>query len=199
MKELLESSIILENKRIRLEPLTADNAPLLLNIVFEPSLWKFIPNRVTTKEDFDNYIELTLDDKQKGLAYPFIVTDKQSGKVVGSTRYGNISVKDKRVEIGWTWYTQAVQKTGLNRACKYELLKFAFEKLNCNRVELKTSFLNEKSRKAIAGIGATQEGIFRQHIINSDGTIRDTVYFSIIKSEWPAIKETIFKEWSEAE
>ena len=119
-----------------------------------------------------------------------------TGKIAGSTRFGNISPVHRRVEIGWTWYAPVFQRTGLNRACKFELLQFAFEKLNCIRVELKTGSLNMQSQTAIAKIGATKEGILRKHMIQDDVSFRDTVYFSILQDEWPSIKHSIFKEFA---
>jgi RimJ/RimL family protein N-acetyltransferase len=114
--------------------------------------------------------------------------DKVSGKAIGSTRFGNIDVINKRAEIGWTWITPQFQRTFVNTEAKYLMLKHAFEVWECNRVEFKTDALNEKSRNAILRIGAKQEGIFRQHVITYSGRLRDSVYFSIINSEWPEVK-----------
>ncbi|HKW88584.1 MAG TPA: GNAT family protein, partial [Candidatus Acidoferrales bacterium] len=109
-------------------------------------------------------------------------------RAIGSTRYGNVSRENRRVEIGWTWVAREWQRTRVNTECKYLLLNYAFEALGCIRVELKTDSLNERSRAAILRIGAKQEGIFRNHMITSTGRIRHTVYFSIVDSEWPQVK-----------
>jgi RimJ/RimL family protein N-acetyltransferase len=122
------------------------------------------------------------------VSLPFVIVDQASNRIIGSTRYGNIDTTHRRLEIGWTWLTPGFQRGLANTEAKRLLLTHAFETLGVNRVELKTDALNEKSRKAIARIGATQEGIFRKHLITASGRVRDTVYFSIIDSEWPAIK-----------
>lgn len=198
VKELLQHEIILENRRVRLEPLALHHYEALKAIAFTESLWLFTSSRILTQAEFDGYMTAAIADREKGSSYPFVVIDKQNNQVVGSTRYGNITPEHRRLEIGWTWYTPTVQGTGLNQACKFELLQFAFEKLDCIRVELKTSLLNERSRRAIAGIGAQQEGILRSHIINPDGTVRDTVMFSILQAEWAGIKGSIFGDYVEA-
>lgn len=187
--------IVLQNDRVRLEPLTAAHYEALHAIAFDEELWRYTSSRILNEDEFEWYMQSAIADRAKGLSYPFVVIDRASGKVAGSTRYGNISEEHKRIEIGWTWYARAYQGTGINKACKYELLRFAFDVLGCVRVELKTSVLNERSRRAIAGIGARQEGILRSHIINPDGTLRDTVYFSILSTEWPVIRQEIFREF----
>jgi RimJ/RimL family protein N-acetyltransferase len=135
-----------------------------------------------------NYISAALNRQADGVALPFAVVAREAGRAVGSTRYGNIDRSHRRVEIGWTWYGRAWQRTAVNTECKYLLLRHAFETLGCIRVEFKTDALNERSRKAILRIGATQEGIFRKHMVLPSGRIRDTVYFSITNDEWPKVK-----------
>lgn len=198
MTELLLQPIILENFKARLEPLTSSHFDLLATIGLEPSLWQFTSAKIFNAADLNKYLATALEEKQQGLSYPFIIYDVATGKVAGCTRFGNITPKHKRLEIGWTWYAKEFQRTGLNRACKFELLRLAFEKLGCIRVELKTGSLNIPSQTAIGKIGATKEGVLRSHMINDDGSSRDTVYFSILQTEWPAIKESIFKEFNNA-
>lgn len=180
---------ILENSRAMLEPLQAHHFSLLLPVAMEKALWQFTSIVVNTEADFQRYFNTALAEKKAGEAYPFAVYDKHTGHYAGSTRYGNISFVHKRAEIGWTWYHPLAQRTGLNKACKSLLLNFGFDVLQLNRIELKTSLLNLKSQGAILKIGAVKEGIFRNHIVNADGTTRDSVYFSFIKQEWPATKE----------
>jgi len=114
---------------------------------------------------------------------------------LAATRYANIEFAHKKLEIGWTWINPSLQGTGFNKHCKFLLLSFGFEILGLNRIELKTSHLNLKSQKAMMKIGAIREGLFRKNIINDDGTLRDTMYFSFINDEWPEIKQRIFKEF----
>ncbi len=134
------------------------------------------------------YIETALSEQERGVSLPFAIVEKGTGRAIGSTRYGNIERGHHRVEIGWTWVAREWQRTAINTEAKYLLLRHAFESLGCMRVELKTDSLNEKSRAAILRIGGKEEGIFRNHMITASGRIRHTVYFSIIDSEWPAVK-----------
>ena len=130
-------------------------------------------------------------ERKQFLSYPFAVYDKQYECYAGSTRYGNISFPNKRLEIGWTWYDKNLQGTGLNKACKDLLLSYGFETLGLNRIEQKTSLLNQRSQAAMTKLGATREGVFRKHMVNEDGTIRDSVYFSYISDDWEMIKKNI--------
>ncbi|HNG62573.1 MAG TPA: GNAT family protein, partial [Ferruginibacter sp.] len=128
-------------------------------------------------------------------SYPFAYFHKKENRYVGSTRYANIDFDNKRLEIGWTWINPSLQGTGFNKHCKFLLLRYGFETMGLNRIELKTSHLNLKSQKAMRKIGAIEEGTFRNHIINEDGTLRHTMYFSFISDEWPEIKSRIFGEF----
>jgi RimJ/RimL family protein N-acetyltransferase len=194
-ENFFEQDHVLENERARIEPLTEKHFELLLPIAMHTELWEFTGAKVRSEADFKRYFDAALTEKKAGNSYPFAIYDKQHNQYAGCTRYGNISFPNKRVEIGWTWYLPALQRTGINKACKFLLLSFGFETLGLNRIELKTSILNLKSQGAMLKIGAVKEGVLRSHMINEDGLVRDTVYFSFIAPEWPAIKETIFKEF----
>jgi N-acetyltransferase len=158
----------------------------------EPSLWAVSINKIVTQDDLQQYLKTAIQHRETGQAVPFTIIDKQTNTIAGSTRYGNISFDHKRLEIGWTWLGVEFQKTGLNRACKYELLQYAFETLHMQRVELKTDALNTNSREAMRKMGATEEGILRRHMITEGGRSRDSVYFSIIADEWPKIRQEKF-------
>ena len=138
-----------------------------------------------------DYVNTALDEQKCGVSLPFVIIDADTNEVIGCTRYGNVERTHKRMEIGWTWVTPGRQRTPVNSEAKLLLLTHAFESLGANRVELKTDALNMKSRNAIGRIGAVQEGIFRQHMITAKGRVRDTVYFSIIQAEWPAVKQRL--------
>ena len=196
MQQLFSMPVILQNKKARLIPLQKEHFEELKSIAFDESLWKYTITKIYTEDDLRNYIEIAIEEREKFQSYPFVIYDVATGKIAGSTRYGNISSEHRRVEIGWTWYAPVFQRTGLNRACKFELLQYAFEKLNCIRVELKTGSLNLTSQTAIAKIGATKEGVLRKHMIQEDGSFRDTVYFSILQDEWPSVKQSIFMEFA---
>lgn len=180
--------VTLEGHLVRLEPLSQAHHAGLSGIGLDEQLWRWIPIPVRTAEEMSAYIATALDERARGVSLPFALIEKSSGRAIGCTRYGNIDRTHHRVEIGWTWVAPAWQRTGVNTEAKYLLLQHAFETLGCIRVELKTDSLNEKSRAAILRIGAKEEGIFRNHMITASGRIRHTVYFSILDSEWPAVK-----------
>ena len=194
-ENFFDTNLILENSRVKLTPLQKRDIDQLEKIAYEPSLWRLGLSNIKEKKDLQNYIDKALEEKRNKTAYPFLIFDKQTNSVAGSTRFGNISFENKRLEIGWTWIHPAFQGTGLNKACKFLLLQYAFEILQCNRVELKTDVLNKQSQKAMKKIGAKQEGIFRKHSVTSEGRTRDSIFFSFINDEWPEIKQTIFKEF----
>ena len=183
--------VILAGKSVRLEPLSMNHLQGLSEVAFDASIWKWNPSAVFNQEDLKNYIELALEDKQKGIALPFATIAQSSNKVIGSTRFANIDTKNRRVEIGWTWISPNWQRSTINTEAKFLMLQHAFEIWNCIRVELKTDVLNEQSRKAILRIGAKEEGILRRHVICDSGRIRDTIYFSILDSEWLEVKNNL--------
>ena len=180
--------VTLSGAVVRLEPLTPEHAEPLCRVGLDPELWRWIPVQVTNLDEMRAYIAAALDEQKRGVSLPFAVVEQATSAPIGSTRYGNIERAHCRLEIGWTWYGAAYQRTGVNTEAKLLLLTHAFETLGANRVELKTDALNQKSRNAILRIGATQEGIFRKHVICQSGRIRDTVYFSIVDTEWPDVK-----------
>ena len=186
--EMIVTPVTLEGKHIQLEPLLCAHHAALAEIGLDEDLWRWIPVLVCTPEEMSAYIDAALAEQARGISLPFTIIERASGKTIGTTRYANIERTHRRVEIGWTWVAKPWQRTAVNTEAKYLLLRHAFETLGCIRVELKTDSLNEKSRAAILRIGASQEGIFRNHMITASGRIRHTVYFSIVDSEWPAVK-----------
>ncbi len=181
--------VTLQGRHVRLEPLSRDHVEALTKIGLDPQLWTWIPFPVTTPDEMRSYVETALEEQRNGQSLPFAVV--VNGTPIGSTRFGNISLPNKRVEIGWTWYAPTHQRTPVNTESKLLLLTHAFERLGMIRVELKTDALNAKSRAAIARIGGVQEGIFRRHLICQSGRVRDTVYFSMLDSEWPQKKAAL--------
>jgi N-acetyltransferase len=186
--EMIVTPVTLQGRQVRLEPLAMAHLAGLAQIGLDEELWRWIPTAVRTQEEMAAYIETALQEQERGVSLPFAILEKATGRAIGSTRYGNIDRVHHRVEIGWTWVAREWQRTAMNTEAKYLLLRHAFESLGCMRVELKTDALNERSRAAILRIGAKEEGIFRNHMITASGRIRHSVYFSIIDSEWPAVK-----------
>jgi RimJ/RimL family protein N-acetyltransferase len=178
----------LEGTYVRLEPLGLHHLEPLAEVGTDPELWRWTVAAVTDRDGMRRYIESALADRGAGSAEPFATVERASGQVVGSTRFGNIDRANRRTEIGWTWIAKAWQRTALNTEAKYLMLRQAFDVDRCVRVELKTDALNARSRAAILRLGAHEEGTLRQHMITASGRLRDTVYFSILDSEWPAVK-----------
>ena len=183
--------VILEGQRVRMEPLEARHLDALAEFAFGEGVWKWTANIVNTREDLQRYVDRALKEKEDGVSLPFVTVHRESGRVVGSTRFGNIDRENRKAEIGWTWVDPTWQRTFVNTEAKLLMLTHAFETWKCIRVELKTDALNTKSRAAIRRIGAVEEGTLRNHMIIESGRFRDSVYFSIIESEWPAVKNNL--------
>lgn len=177
----------LEGPHARLEPLSRDHKDGLVEAVKDGELWKLWYTSIPAPETMDAEIARRLGLQTSGAMLPFTVKDT-AGKIAGMTTYMNVDAANRRVEIGSTWYAQRVQRTPLNTQCKLLLLTHAFEKLNCIAVEFRTHFFNHQSRRGIERLGAKQDGILRNHQVAPNGTLRDTVVYSIIGSEWPTVK-----------
>jgi RimJ/RimL family protein N-acetyltransferase len=193
---MLVEPITLEGQYIRLAPLSLGHHPQLCQVGLEEEIWHWMPQPVRTPEEMRAFIETALAWQAAGTALPFATVEKATGRAVGSTRFGNIDRVNRHVEIGWTWLGLEWQRTAANTEAKYLMLRHAFETWQCLRVEFKTDALNERSRQALLRIGAKEEGIFRSHIITASGRIRDSVYYSIIASEWPAAKAHLEESFS---
>ena len=190
-------NIILENERVLLRPLTVmDFENLKAAAATDENLLRYSPLTIETSEKLAFYIENAFVLRTKQDRYTFSVFDKKANQYAGSTSFYAISNKDERIAIGATWIGKPFQRTGLNRNMKFVMMQYAFETLNCERVELHTDARNQRSRQAIKGIGGVEEGILRHFTVMSDGFRRDTVCFSILKEEWESLKKTIFKGFS---
>jgi len=184
-----DEEIILENNFALLRPINkADIDNLLAIAIKDKDLLQFSPVPVYTKSLLKEYIDKAVDNRLNKSRYTFIVFDKIQNAYAGSTAFLNVSNPDDRLEIGATWYGKEFQRTGLNRNCKYLLLQYAFDNLEAERVEFKTDERNSASRKAIEKIGGQFEGILRRHTLMYDGFRRNTVYYSILRSEWSKLK-----------
>jgi RimJ/RimL family protein N-acetyltransferase len=179
--------ITLQGPHARLEPLSQDHHDGLVEAVRDGELWKLWYTFVPKPEDMRKEIDRRLGLQTAGSMLPWTVFDPD-GRIAGMTTYMNVDAPNRRVEIGSTWYARRVQRSALNTQCKLILLDHAFEKLNCIAVEFRTHFFNHQSRRGIERLGAKQDGILRSHAIAPNGTLRDTVVYSIIASEWPTVK-----------
>ena len=184
--------VTLTGRYVRLEPLTEEHVPGLAKIGVGQSFWHFmLYGDMSSEDDMRNWVKDMLARAGKGADMPFVVVHLESGRLAGATRYLNIMPKDRGLEIGGTWYGTEFQRTVVNTECKYLLLKHAFETLQAIRVQLKTDSRNERSQRAIERLGGVKEGVLRNHMIMPDGYIRHSVFYSIIDSEWPAVKKRL--------
>jgi len=182
------TATVLEGETVRLEPLHARHFDDLFAVGIDADLWQISLTPMRTPQELLAYLNEALQEAENRASVPFAIIHRESGKAIGSSRFANISPQHRRLEIGWTWIAKEWQRTPVNTEAKYLMLRHAFEQLSFYRVELKTDALNERSRKAILRIGAKEEGTLRGHMVTSGGRIRDTVYYSILAPEWPAVK-----------
>jgi N-acetyltransferase len=181
--------VVLTGRIVRLEPMTEAHIPALAEIGVGQDFWHtMLYGEMKTEDDIRNWV---LDILSRKGDVPFVVIHLASGRVAGATRYMNIIHRDRGLEIGGTWYGMEFQRTGVNTECKYILLRHAFESLGAIRVQLKTDSRNLRSQQAIERIGGVKEGVLRNHLILLDGTIRHSVFYSILDSEWPEVKKRL--------
>ena len=181
--------IILSGGLVRLEPLSRRHVEALAQVGLDPALWRWNPRPpLTTREEMAAYVEDALAQQATGCALPFATRERTSGMVVGCTRFHTVEPTQPRIEIGYTWISPRWQGSGVNTEAKYLMLCHAFQTLGCVRVEFKTDALNARSRAAILGLGAIEEGTLRHHMVTASGRLRDSVYFGITASEWPGVR-----------
>ncbi|WLD57121.1 GNAT family N-acetyltransferase [Salinispirillum sp. LH 10-3-1] len=182
---------VLIGQLVELRPLSRDHTTDLQRVILNSQLADLWYTSVPRPEEVADYIDRALADRDKGIAMPYIVRLRSSGAAVGCTRYCNADASAPNLEIGYTWYSPKVQRTGVNTECKYLMLEHAFESLDCIAVYFRTHFMNRRSRAAIERLGAKQDGIIRNHQRLPDGSYRDTVVYSIIDNEWPAVRNRL--------
>ncbi|MFN8580701.1 MAG: GNAT family protein [Gemmatimonadaceae bacterium] len=189
----MPETVELTGKVVRLEPLRIEHLDGLCRVGLDPAIWRWMPVHVRDREGMRAFIDDALKAAETGEAVPFAIRRLSDGDLVGSTRFMSIVRMHRRVEIGGTWITPSVQRSAVNTECKLLLLEHAFDVWRCQRVEFKTNALNRASRDAILRLGAREEGTFRKHMMNDDGTSRDSVYFSIVDDEWPGIRARLLQ------
>ena len=180
--------VTLRGVHVTLEPLEPSHTDDIARAVTDGELWRLWYTSVPAPERVGEWLATALDMRDRQGALPFAVRSNATGEIVGSTRYFNVDAAHRRLEIGHTWYARRVQRTALNTECKLLLLRHAFESLGCIAVEFRTHWFNHASRAAIARLGAKQDGVLRNHQLMPDGSRRDTVVFSIVDGEWPAVR-----------
>jgi N-acetyltransferase len=190
----MDNKITLEGMTVKLMPMELGQVDDLWEAGQNQSIWEFTSSKVRNKEEMKKVIEAALVEREKGTQIPFIVVDKETDKIIGSSRYLDISKIHKTLEIGWTWYSPDFWRTSANTETKMLMLQHAFEKMKVNRVQFCTDSRNVRSQNAISRLGAQREGVLRKHRIIADGYVRDTVVFSILKEEWPQIKTGLLEK-----
>lgn len=181
----------LENEHVLLRPVTPQDRAALRAIAMAPAIWRYFVAEIKTPADFDAFFDASMADQAAGRRISFHITDKHSGRVAGSMSYGNLAEQDRRIEIGWSWLGLDFQGKGINRWAKFLLLEHAFERLAAERVEFKTDELNEQARRGLRNIGAVEEGILRSYNPMPGGRRRNAVFYSVIRSEWPYVREQL--------
>jgi RimJ/RimL family protein N-acetyltransferase len=180
--------VVLEGKHIRLEPLAIDHTSGLLAAAAYPEIWRWMPFTIESEEQMQGFLKVALKMAEAKTALPFAIISKTADRPIGSTGYWYIESRHRRLEIGASWVTPKWQRSAVNTEAKYLMLRHAFEEMGCIRVEFKVDSLNEKSRIALKRIGATEEGLLRNHMIQPDGRKRHSICFSVIEEEWPEVK-----------
>ncbi|HET7703962.1 MAG TPA: GNAT family protein [Candidatus Limnocylindrales bacterium] len=180
--------VTLEGRRVNLVPLELEHVPRLAEVALDPALWRWTLARPTDEAGLRAWVEAAIASRESGTELPFVILEAGTGRPIGSSRYLNIVLEHRRLEIGWTWVAPPWQRTGANREAKLLMLSHAFDTLGCRRVEFKTDSRNEPSRTALIGIGARFEGIFRNHMVMPEGRMRHSAYYSVIDEEWPAVR-----------
>lgn len=183
--------IELEGELIKLVPLTLEYKDALVEAASDGELWNLWFTSVPSAKTVDAYLNFALKEKEAKRSLPFVVIHKETGEIIGSTRFCNATPEHRRAEIGYTWYAKSYQKSKVNTECKLLMLTHAFESLDAIAIEFKTNWHNHPSRNAILRLGAKQDGVIRNHRLDKDGVIRDTVIFSIICSEWGSVKKAL--------
>ncbi|MET8849731.1 GNAT family protein [Amycolatopsis sp. NPDC004625] len=183
--------VVLVNDRVELRRVRLTDRAAFERIAFEEEIWRYFVARISSADELDDFLETAVADTLRGARIVFAIVDRGTGRVVGSSAYGNLAEAERRVEIGWSWLAAVARRTGVNRAAKLALLDHAFGELGCERVEFKTDVLNTPARTALAKLGAQEEGVLRSFNYMPGGRRRDVVYYSILRAEWPAVRERL--------
>ncbi|HEY0020866.1 MAG TPA: GNAT family protein [Longimicrobium sp.] len=185
---MIQPLVTLKNEHVVLRPMAESDLDAFARIAYDAGIWKYFVADAGTEEGLRVFVDAALKEHGGGTRVPFTIVDAASGAVVGSTSYGSISERDRRVEIGWSWLGREAQGKALNTNAKYLLLAHAFEVLEYERVEFKTDVLNLRARAALKKIGAAEEGVLRSHTLMPGGRRRDTIYYSVLRPEWPEVQ-----------
>jgi N-acetyltransferase len=190
--KFFRETLVLETTRVELRLMQMEDMEALAAIAGPDVIWTYFTLELNKKEQLQQWMDIAFQERAEVKRMPFVIIDKSTGKICGCTSLGNISFYDKRIEIGWTWLGVETMGTGINHHAKFVLLSYVFDAMRFERVEIKTDNLNERAKKALLHIGATEEGVLRSHMQMPHGRRRDSVYYSILKNDWETIKMLYF-------
>lgn len=191
---MIPTDLILETNRAILRPVSIEDfTPFLKLAKQDPEMWQYFSLNLADEKQLERWIEMAITDRSANTRRPFTIIDKQSGEIGGSSSLGNISFYDLRAEIGWSWLGPSFRSTGLNRHAKYAMMKYTFETLEFERVEFKTDVQNDRARQGLRNVGGIEEGVLRSHMKMWNNRRRTSIFYSVLKNEWPGLKATIFK------
>jgi RimJ/RimL family protein N-acetyltransferase len=195
----IKPELILETNRVLLRPIDEKDFDAFFDLAQDDGMWDYFTLNLAEKDHLQKWMDAAFADKAAGTRRPFTIIDKTTNQIAGSSSMGNISYHDLRLEIGWSWLGKKFRSSGINFHAKYSMMRYAFEEMNFERVEFKTDFLNERAKQGLRKIGGKEEGVLRSHMTMWNNRRRDSIYFSVLKKEWPSLKETIFpgiSEWN---
>ena len=192
---MIPHDLVLETKKAILRPIEENDRNAFLHLAKQDEeMWKYFSLNLGNEAQLTKWMEMAFADKKAETRRPFTIIDKASGQIAGSSSMGNISYYDLRLENGWSWLAKDFRSTGLNKHAKFSMMRYAFEELNFERVEFKTDVQNERARQGLRKVGGIEEGILRSHMTMWNNRRRTSIYYSVLKDEWPGLRKTIFKE-----
>jgi RimJ/RimL family protein N-acetyltransferase len=193
---MIPTDLALETQRVILRPLAISDYDTFLSLAKEDEdMWFYFSLNLANEKQLQKWFEMAFADKAANTRRPFTIIDKQTGQITGSSSLGNISMYDLRAEIGWSWLGKNFRSTGINKNAKYAMMRYAFDELNFERIEFKTDEQNARARKGLENVGGIAEGVLRSHMTMWNNRRRSSIYYSVLKSEWPGLKQTIFKDF----
>ena len=191
---MIPADLILSTKKVTLRPIVESDFASFLELAQDQDTWKYYTLNLSDEKSLQQFMNVAFHEKEMNTRRPFAIIENAGGKICGSTSMGNISLYDLRLEIGWSWLGKDYRGTDINRHSKFAMMRYAFDELQFERVEFKTDVLNERAKQGLRKVGGIEEGVLRSHMTMWNDRRRSSVYFSVLKNEWPQLKETIFKD-----
>jgi N-acetyltransferase len=191
---MIPADLTLHTSKVTLRPVAEEDFDSFFKLAQDKDAWKYFSVNLSDKDQLRQWMDMAFADRLADTRRPFTIIEISSNRIAGSMSMGNISMQDLRLEIGWSWLGTDFRSTDVNRHSKYAIMKYAFDELHFERVEFKTDVLNARARKGLEKIGGKEEGVLRSHMTMWNNRRRDSIYYSILKNEWPQLKQTTFKD-----